>query len=103
MPYITVYSRGYSKLQGVSVAIGYGQNIVDGQSYNILGISAQTQGRWTYYNKNSGSEGLPPDETWGFGLQLGFGGIYIVFYISGHSGKIFHAVYNKSWSAWYEH
>ena len=76
------------------MAIGYGQNIVDGQSYNILGISAQTQGRWTYYNKNSGSEGLPPDETWGFGLQL---------YISGHSGKIFHAVYNKSWSAWYEH
>lgn len=85
------------------MAIGYGQNIVDGQSYNILGISAQTQGRWTYYNKNSGSEGLPPDETWGFGLQLGFDGIYIVFYISGHSGKIFHAVYNKSWSAWYEH
>ena len=41
-------------LQGIITAIGYGQNIVDGQSYNILSISGQTQGRWTYYNKNSG-------------------------------------------------
>lgn len=90
-------------LQGIITAIGYGQDIVDGQSYNILGIRAQTQGRWTYYNKNSGSEGLPPDETWGFGLQLGFDNIYIVIFISGTSGKIFHATYNTSWGPWWEH
>lgn len=90
-------------LQGIITAIGYGQDIVDGQSYNILGISAQTQGRWTYYNKNSGSEGLPPDETWGFGLHLGFDNIYIVIFISGTSGKIFHATYNTSWGPWWEH
>lgn len=97
------FSSENGNLQGIITAIGYGQDIVDGQSYNILGISAQTQGRWTYYNKNSGSEGLPPDETWGFGLQLGFDNIYIIIFISGTSGKIFHATYNTSWGPWWEH
>lgn len=100
---IQKYSIPNGNLQGIITAIGYGQDIVDGQSYNILGISAQTQGRWTYYNKNSGSEGLPPDEIWGFGLQLGFDNIYIVIFISGTSGKIFHATYNASWGPWWEH
>ena len=100
MKFFTVLN---GNLQGITTAIGYGKDIVDGQHSNILAINSETVGKWAYYNKNSGSSSLPPDETWGFGLQLGFDGIYIVFYISGISGKIFHAVYNKSWSAWYEH
>lgn len=93
-----------SALTTIKTATGIGADIANGEGgNNLLQITHETLGRWTYYNANSGSIALPPGEVWGFAIQLGFGTIYMVIFISGTTGKIYHAVYNKSWSTWYQH
>lgn len=98
----------YSSFVDVKTAIGYKTSITNGEHGNdVLQVTNETLGRWIYYNANSGSISLPPEETWGFAIHLGITNIFIVLYISGTTGKMYHAVYNNSgsqhWSPWHQH
>lgn len=93
-----------SALTTIKTAAGIGVDITNGEGgNNLLQTTCETLGRWTYYNTNSGSTNLPSGEVWGLAVQLGFGTIYMVTFISGTSGKIYHTFYNGSWSAWTTH
>lgn len=99
-----LYPLQNSALTTIKTAAGIGVDITNGEGgNNLLQITRETLGRWTYYNTNSGSTNLPPGEVWGFAVQLGFGTIYMVIFISGSTGKIYNATYNGSWSAWTTH
>jgi hypothetical protein len=81
---------------------GIGCSINDGQNDNLLDMSYEKCGKWTYYNANSGSIALPSSETWGFGLKLNYSEqLFMVIFISGSNGKIYYAVYNNSWGCWH--
>lgn len=85
--------------------IATGKYIDNAEGQNILECAEVHIGKWRYYNANSGSAGLPSGEIWGFGEQLAvMSEIWIVIFISGSTGKIYHTVYlNKAWGDWYDH